>query len=127
MYYVKNFIPTRIIIINEILTENSAIANTLVLVFNVKDSFSNQKRTFRFDAKSICQNQDESKKCIEKFILTGIISSEAHLYSYPTPINYSQKLTIACFKSILNQPCLVRYKHSGENIGMLFYPHQVKF
>ena len=111
-------------IINQIKSEP---ADRFVTALAVTDSLTRKDRVYRFDAGSIAKEPQLAKETIEHFIKTGQISAEGRLSYYPTPGGYSKNLTIACFDSIRNNPCLVRYIYAGQKIGLLFYPHQVSW
>ncbi len=114
-------------IINKITFEKSAPGKPSVAVFAVTDSHSQKKRLFRFDSGSIATTPEEAIRGIERFIRTGKIDTPCFLKHSPTPPGYSQSITMATFERIRNQPCLVRYTYAGENIGMIFYPHEFSF
>lgn len=115
-------------IINKIAYLPSPSTESIVATFFVTDSFTQKKRTFRFDVISIAPNQKLAEQIINHFINTGKLKYPTPNITYhPTPPRYKQSLTIVTLNKIRNQPCLVRYTYAGQNIGMLFFPHEFSF
>jgi hypothetical protein len=115
-------------IINKISYLPSPSTDSIVATFFVTDSYTRTKRTFRFDVISIAPTKELAEQTINHFINTGKLRYPTSNLSYhPTPPKYKQSLTIVTFDKIRNQPCLVRYTYAGQNIGMLFFPHEFSF
>ena len=99
----------------------------IVAVFDTVDSFSTRSRMFRINAARIATTPEKAKNCINYFLNTGLINADAKMSYYANPYGEKQNIVSASLDNVINKPCLVRYNYAGQNIPMLFIPHEFRF